>query len=135
DRLDRHVELELDALREAVGTTLEDPAARGRGRPARVVLERGERLEALSGRCRDGGRVRLTILAHGLPVSVALRGRQGVRSRCCRASESAMLRGRRNCMAVGTIEWRNGSVVMIDQRLLPQREVYRVYRDHREVAR
>jgi methylthioribose-1-phosphate isomerase len=32
-----------------------------------------------------------------------------------------MLRGRRNCMAVRTIEWRNGSVVMIDQRLLPQR--------------
>ena len=38
-------------------------------------------------------------------------------------------------MAVRTIEWRNGSVVMIDQRLLPTREVYRVYRDHREVAR
>ena len=38
-------------------------------------------------------------------------------------------------MAVRTIEWRNGSVVMIDQRLLPSREVYRVYRDHREVAR
>ena len=38
-------------------------------------------------------------------------------------------------MAVRTIEWRNGSVVMIDQRLLPMREVYRVYRDHREVAR
>src|SRR5512147_3198704 len=38
-------------------------------------------------------------------------------------------------MAVRTIEWRNGSVVMIDQRLLPTREVYRVYRDHRDVAR
>jgi methylthioribose-1-phosphate isomerase len=38
-------------------------------------------------------------------------------------------------MAVRTIEWRNGSVVMIDQRLLPMREVYRVYRDHRDVAR
>ena len=38
-------------------------------------------------------------------------------------------------MAVRTIEWRNGSVVMIDQRLLPTREVYRVYRDHREVAK
>jgi len=38
-------------------------------------------------------------------------------------------------MAVRTIEWRNGSVVMVDQRLLPTREVYRVYRDHREVAR
>jgi methylthioribose-1-phosphate isomerase len=38
-------------------------------------------------------------------------------------------------MAVRTIEWRNGSVVMLDQRLLPMREVYRVYRDHRDVAR
>ncbi len=37
-------------------------------------------------------------------------------------------------MAVRTIEWRNGTVVMLDQRLLPTREVYRVYRDHREVA-
>jgi methylthioribose-1-phosphate isomerase len=46
-----------------------------------------------------------------------------------------MLSARRNGMAVRTIEWRNGSVVMIDQRLLPTREVYRVYRDHREVAR
>src|SRR4029077_4917174 len=38
-------------------------------------------------------------------------------------------------MAVRTIGWRNGSVVMIDQRLLPTREGYRVYRDHREVAK
>jgi len=38
-------------------------------------------------------------------------------------------------MAVRTIEWRGGSVVMIDQRLLPTQEVYRVFRDHREVAR
>src|SRR2546425_7224676 len=38
-------------------------------------------------------------------------------------------------MPVRTIEWRNGSVVMLDQCLLPTREVYRVYRDHREVAR
>ncbi|HLK10294.1 MAG TPA: S-methyl-5-thioribose-1-phosphate isomerase [Candidatus Binatia bacterium] len=38
-------------------------------------------------------------------------------------------------MAVRTIEWRDGRVVMLDQRLLPTREVYRVYRDHREVAR
>jgi methylthioribose-1-phosphate isomerase len=37
-------------------------------------------------------------------------------------------------MAVRTIEWRRGGVVMIDQRLLPTREVYRVYRDYREVA-
>lgn len=36
--------------------------------------------------------------------------------------------------AVRTIEWRRGRVVMIDQRLLPTREVYRVYRDYREVA-
>src|SRR3989441_8965636 len=38
-------------------------------------------------------------------------------------------------MAVRTIEWRNGRVVMLDQRLLPTREVYRVYNDHRDVAR
>jgi methylthioribose-1-phosphate isomerase len=38
-------------------------------------------------------------------------------------------------MAVKTIEWRSGRVVMLDQRLLPTREVYRVYSDHREVAR
>jgi methylthioribose-1-phosphate isomerase len=38
-------------------------------------------------------------------------------------------------MAVRTIEWRGGSVVMIDQRLLPTQEVYRVFRDHRDVAR
>src|SRR5438552_16646420 len=38
-------------------------------------------------------------------------------------------------MAVRTIEWRNGRVVMLDQRLLPTREVYRVYSNHREVAR
>ena len=38
-------------------------------------------------------------------------------------------------MAVNTIEWRGGRVVMLDQRLLPTREVYRVYADHREVAR
>src|SRR2546428_1109668 len=38
-------------------------------------------------------------------------------------------------MPVRTIEWRNGCVVMLDQRVLPTREVYRVYRDYREVAR
>ncbi|TMB17133.1 MAG: S-methyl-5-thioribose-1-phosphate isomerase [Deltaproteobacteria bacterium] len=37
-------------------------------------------------------------------------------------------------MAVRAIEWRNGRVVMLDQRLLPTREVYRVYSDHRDVA-
>jgi len=36
---------------------------------------------------------------------------------------------------VRTIQWRNGTVVMIDQRLLPGQEVYRVCRDYREVAR
>jgi methylthioribose-1-phosphate isomerase len=36
---------------------------------------------------------------------------------------------------VRTIEWTKGRVVMIDQRLLPAREVYRVYSDYREVAR
>lgn len=33
------------------------------------------------------------------------------------------------------VEWRNGAVVLLDQRMLPAQEVYRVYRDHREVAR
>jgi methylthioribose-1-phosphate isomerase len=33
------------------------------------------------------------------------------------------------------VEWRSGAVVLLDQRLLPMQEVYRVYRDHREVAR
>jgi methylthioribose-1-phosphate isomerase len=35
---------------------------------------------------------------------------------------------------VRTVEWRNGAVVMIDQRLLPAQEVYRVCRDYPEVA-
>jgi methylthioribose-1-phosphate isomerase len=34
-----------------------------------------------------------------------------------------------------TIEWQDGAVVMLDQRLLPTREVYRTYRDYRGVAR
>jgi methylthioribose-1-phosphate isomerase len=34
-----------------------------------------------------------------------------------------------------TIEWRDGAVVMLDQRLLPTQEVYRTYRDYRGVAR
>jgi methylthioribose-1-phosphate isomerase len=37
-------------------------------------------------------------------------------------------------VAVKTIQWRAGSVRMIDQRLLPGREVYRVYKDYRAVA-
>jgi methylthioribose-1-phosphate isomerase len=36
---------------------------------------------------------------------------------------------------IRTIEWRRGRVVMLDQRLLPAREVYRVYDDYRDVAR
>ena len=36
---------------------------------------------------------------------------------------------------IRTVEWRNGAVVMIDQRLLLCQEVYRVYRDARDVAR
>jgi methylthioribose-1-phosphate isomerase len=36
---------------------------------------------------------------------------------------------------VRTIEWRNGAVVLIDQRMLPRQEVYRVCRDYRDVAR
>jgi methylthioribose-1-phosphate isomerase len=37
-------------------------------------------------------------------------------------------------MAVKTIEWKNDRVVMLDQRLLPHKEVYRVYRDYQRVA-
>ena len=37
-------------------------------------------------------------------------------------------------MSVKTIEWRGGTVRMIDQRLLPSREVIRVYRDYQGVA-
>jgi methylthioribose-1-phosphate isomerase len=37
-------------------------------------------------------------------------------------------------MAVKTIEWKNDRVIMLDQRLLPHREVYRVCRDHHQVA-
>ena len=35
---------------------------------------------------------------------------------------------------IRTVEWRNGAVVLLDQRLLPTQEVYRVYRDHHDVA-
>src|ERR1043166_5504786 len=37
-------------------------------------------------------------------------------------------------MAVKTIEWKNDRVIMLDQRLLPHKEVYRVFRDYKEVA-
>ncbi|MBI2363713.1 MAG: S-methyl-5-thioribose-1-phosphate isomerase [Deltaproteobacteria bacterium] len=37
-------------------------------------------------------------------------------------------------MAVKTIQWKNDRVVMLDQRLLPHKEAYRVCRDYQEVA-
>ena len=37
-------------------------------------------------------------------------------------------------MAVKTIEWRDNSVRMIDQRLLPAREIIRIYKDYKGVA-
>ena len=37
-------------------------------------------------------------------------------------------------MAVRTIQWNNNHVVMLDQRLLPNKEIYRVYRDYEGVA-
>jgi methylthioribose-1-phosphate isomerase len=37
-------------------------------------------------------------------------------------------------MAVKTIVWKNDRVIMLDQRLLPHKEVYRVCRDYKEVA-
>ena len=36
---------------------------------------------------------------------------------------------------VNTVEWTDRGVVMIDQRLLPEKEVYRTYRNHRDVAK
>jgi methylthioribose-1-phosphate isomerase len=37
-------------------------------------------------------------------------------------------------VAINTVQWRADAVRMIDQRLLPGREVYRVYKDYRGVA-
>jgi methylthioribose-1-phosphate isomerase len=37
-------------------------------------------------------------------------------------------------MAVKTIEWKNDLVIMLDQRLLPHKEVYRICRDYQDVA-
>jgi methylthioribose-1-phosphate isomerase len=37
-------------------------------------------------------------------------------------------------MAVKTLEWKGNRVIMLDQRLLPHKEVYRVFRDYRQVA-
>jgi methylthioribose-1-phosphate isomerase len=37
-------------------------------------------------------------------------------------------------VAVKTIEWKNDRVIMLDQRLLPHREIYRSYRNYVEVA-
>jgi methylthioribose-1-phosphate isomerase len=37
-------------------------------------------------------------------------------------------------MAVRTIEWKNDRVIMLDQRLLPHKEVYRICRDYDEIA-
>src|SRR6266851_10528956 len=54
-------------------------------------------------------------------------GRESPRLR----SERERVRGE---VAVKTIEWRADSVRMIDQRLLPGREVIRTYRDYRGVA-
>jgi methylthioribose-1-phosphate isomerase len=37
-------------------------------------------------------------------------------------------------VAVKTIEWKNDRVIMLDQRLLPHKEVHRVYRNYEDVA-
>jgi methylthioribose-1-phosphate isomerase len=37
-------------------------------------------------------------------------------------------------MTVKTIQWKNDRVIMLDQRLLPHKEVYHVCRDYKEVA-
>ena len=36
-------------------------------------------------------------------------------------------------MKIRTVEWKAGRVVMLDQRLLPNREVYRIYDDPADV--
>ena len=35
---------------------------------------------------------------------------------------------------IRTVEWRNGTVVMIDQRVLPRQTVFNEYDDYRDVA-
>jgi methylthioribose-1-phosphate isomerase len=37
-------------------------------------------------------------------------------------------------MTVKTLEWKNDSVIILDQRLLPSKEIYRVYRNYKAVA-
>jgi methylthioribose-1-phosphate isomerase len=37
-------------------------------------------------------------------------------------------------MRVKTIQWKNDQVIMLDQRLLPHKEINRVCRDYKEVA-
>lgn len=37
-------------------------------------------------------------------------------------------------MAVKTIQWKDDQVIILDQRILPEREVYRAYRNYTEVA-
>jgi methylthioribose-1-phosphate isomerase len=37
-------------------------------------------------------------------------------------------------MPVKTLEWKKDCVIMLDQRLLPAKEIYRVYRNYKEVA-
>ncbi|HWH75861.1 MAG TPA: hypothetical protein VNT76_00770, partial [Candidatus Binatus sp.] len=37
-------------------------------------------------------------------------------------------------MTVRTIEWKNDRVIMLDQRLLPHKEIYRTYTDYHDVA-
>jgi methylthioribose-1-phosphate isomerase len=44
------------------------------------------------------------------------------------------LRTNNSAVAINTVQWRADSVRMIDQRLLPGREVYRVYKDYRGIA-
>jgi len=38
-------------------------------------------------------------------------------------------------MAIKTIEWKNDQVILLDQRLLPEKVVYRVYQDYTDLAR
>ncbi len=37
-------------------------------------------------------------------------------------------------LAIKTIEWKNDQVILLDQRVLPEKEVYRTYRDYTDLA-
>src|SRR5262245_38931996 len=71
----------------------------------------------------------------GVAAAVKERGGRSRAAVVCRAVRVCSARETGLRMPVRTSEWRNGRVVMLDRRVLPTREVYRVYTSHRDVAR